>query len=633
MSSPARAGRLFGIAAVAAICTVAALVLIAAVPSVESEGAGSDEGTAIALAVGDTFSYDLDGNMGGTEILYDGTVREDTREYTHALTGTALASYGGFLSLADGILTGAPDKTGTYTLGISTSWEEGGAVHSRSRTLTLEVSEELHYDGGYSASSGTLDISDRYFSFYVHNAGKVPSGLRYTLAAPSGKTIGSVSPNSESGLGVNLHASVDSSSNLLYIEFSGTADRRDGDNLATQISPTLTVTYSDGTTAEVMITVMVYHYTLKFDANGGSGAPSSLYSSGSGYCGLHSYRSSPSLQSYTFTVPSASPTYSGHSFAGWAESESAASADYRAGDSVTWTATGVNNSETRTLYAVWTTAPDYTVTVTAGTGGTVSGGGSYTSGSTITLRASAGTGYTFSEWSDGDTNAVRTITVNGNASYTATFKPNTYTVNFDANGGEGTMASETFTYDESKALTSNVFTKEGFGFAGWAVSKNATAARYTDGQSVSNLAASGTVTLYAVWTEIHYTVTFYDVDGKVIFTQTVKEGESVQEPEHEFEKDGVQWKRIYYMDEDHLLIYRFGPVTEDTSVYVLDEQVVYKGYTMPEVASYLVVAIGVLTLMASLYYHSRKGMALAVLLMAFGCSELFGFTGVFGRFL
>lgn len=632
MSSPARAGRLFGIAAVAAICAVAALVLIAAAPSVDSEGAGSDEGTAIALAVGDTFSYDLDGNMGGTEILYDGTVREDTREYTQVLTGTALASYGGFLSLADGILTGAPDKTRTYTLGISTSWEEGGAVHSRSRTLTFEVSDEARYDDGYSATSGEFEISSQYFNFYVQSGGKVPSGMRYTLTPPSGKTISSVSPNSESGLGVTVYASVDSSSNLLYVSFSGTADTKGGDFLGTQVTPMLTVTYSDGTSLVLWMTIIVYHYTLQFDANGGSGAPSSLYSSGTGYCGLATSLSSVSFRSNTFTIPSSTPAYSGHSFAGWAESEDATTPDYRAGDSITWTA-GFTNSLKKTLYAVWTTAPDYTVTVTAGTGGTVSGGGSYTSGSTITLRASAGTGYTFSEWSDGDTNAVRTITVNGNASYTATFKPNTYTVNFDANGGEGTMASETFTYDESKALTSNVFTKEGFGFAGWAVSKNATAARYTDGQSVSNLAASGTVTLYAVWTEIHYTVTFYDVDGKVISTQTVKEGESAQVPEQELEKDGVQWKRVYYADEDHLLIYRFGPVTEDTSVYVLDEQVVYKGYTMPEVASYLVVAIGVLTLMASLYYHSRKGMALAVLLMAFGCSELFGFTGVFGRFL
>lgn len=65
------------------------------------------------------------------------------------------------------------------------------------------------------------------------------------------------------------------------------------------------------------------------------------------------------------------------------------------------------------------------VTVTAGTGGTVSGGGTYTQGDDYTIKATASSGYKFVKWSDGNTSASRTITMgSNNASYTATFETN-----------------------------------------------------------------------------------------------------------------------------------------------------------------------------------------------------------------
>lgn len=58
--------------------------------------------------------------------------------------------------------------------------------------------------------------------------------------------------------------------------------------------------------------------------------------------------------------------------------------------------------------------------------GTVSGGGSnLESGTTITITATPKSGYKFSHWNDGDTNASRTITVTGNATYTAYFEVDT----------------------------------------------------------------------------------------------------------------------------------------------------------------------------------------------------------------
>ena len=68
------------------------------------------------------------------------------------------------------------------------------------------------------------------------------------------------------------------------------------------------------------------------------------------------------------------------------------------------------------------TLPDYNITVTAGEGGTVAGGGMYESGTMATLTATPNSGYKFTKWSDGNTSASRTVTVTADASYTAQFE-------------------------------------------------------------------------------------------------------------------------------------------------------------------------------------------------------------------
>lgn len=79
------------------------------------------------------------------------------------------------------------------------------------------------------------------------------------------------------------------------------------------------------------------------------------------------------------------------------------------------------NIETRS-FEITITQPSYTVSLTAGAGGSVSGGGTYTYGSSVTISATPDAGYEFEQWSDGDTNATRTITVTGNVTLSASFK-------------------------------------------------------------------------------------------------------------------------------------------------------------------------------------------------------------------
>lgn len=85
--------------------------------------------------------------------------------------------------------------------------------------------------------------------------------------------------------------------------------------------------------------------------------------------------------------------------------------------------------------------------------------------------------------------------------------PNTYTIQFDANGGLGTMPDESYAYDKiqtTDSLLPNTFTKGTSAFKGWAVEAEG-AVQYTDMNSIQDIVNSMAMgnktelTLYAVW--------------------------------------------------------------------------------------------------------------------------------------
>ena len=89
-----------------------------------------------------------------------------------------------------------------------------------------------------------------------------------------------------------------------------------------------------------------------------------------------------------------------------------------------------------------------------------------------------------------------------------TLTPNTYTIQFDANGGLGTMPDESYAYDKiqtTDSLPPNKFTKGTSTFKGWAFDASSTTADYTDASLIGNIIDSMAkenkteLTLYAVW--------------------------------------------------------------------------------------------------------------------------------------
>ena len=76
---------------------------------------------------------------------------------------------------------------------------------------------------------------------------------------------------------------------------------------------------------------------------------------------------------------------------------------------------------------------------------------------------------------------------------------NTYTVQFEANGGSGTMKSQTFSQNKEQQLSKNAFeAPDGSQFAGWSTNPYASSDEfeYTDTESIT---VKENMTLYAIW--------------------------------------------------------------------------------------------------------------------------------------
>ena len=283
-----------------------------------------------------------------------------------------------------------------------------------------------------------------------------------------------------------------------------------------------TLTAEDGGTVTLYAKWTPSTYTISYDANGGAGSTASS---------SHAYDAAKALTVNGFTR-------TGYTFAGWATS---------AGGAVVYSnEQNVSNltaeaGVTVTMYAKWT-PHTYTVSYDAngGSGSTEPSSHTYDAAKTLTDNSFMRTGYTFAGWAtsmegavtyaDGQSVMNLTSADGGTVLLFAVWTANTYTVNYDANGGLGSTASSSHTYDAAKTLTANGFTRIGYTFAGWATSAGG-AAVYSNGQSVLYLTAKAgdTVTLYAKWAPHTYTVS-YDANGGIGTTEPSSHTYDVAKP-------------------------------------------------------------------------------------------------------
>jgi hypothetical protein len=367
------------------------------------------------------------------------------------------------------------DANGNVVIEDGLIYAIGAASPEVAIDANSEENKKFHFNGGILIAIGGLE-SGSTLAQTCYQASSVNSNTWYSMTY-GGNVIAFLTPTVSSGgsgggPGGGGPGGGGSSSGLV---------------ISAPSTPTLksSVTVSNGT--PVFYGPKSY---LNATITGGSNVSLSQYSSGGG----------GSSGSYTVTA-SANPsgagtvtgagTYTAHSlctltatantgytFDNWTRNGSVASTDPTYSFYVT---------ENSTCVAYFTQqVTSYTITATANptNGGTVTGGGSYPSGSTATLKAIANTGYIFTNWTkDGSvvsTNASYSFTVSENASYVANFTvAPQYAITVTANPTVGGTVTGAGNYYQGTSVTLTATANTGYAFVNWTkngaqVSTNAT---------------------------------------------------------------------------------------------------------------------------------------------------------------
>ena len=142
-----------------------------------------------------------------------------------------------------------------------------------------------------------------------------------------------------------------------------------------------------------------------------------------------------------------------------------------------------------------------------------------TAGSKATLPADPVVeGYTFGGWYTEQNGAGTQFTaetgITGDITVYAKLTANTYRISYNANTTDTVTnmptAAQTKTHGLAEKLSTTVPTREGYTFLGWGTTATATAASYQPGDMYS---VDGNITLYAVWQQKTYTITFSSGEG------------------------------------------------------------------------------------------------------------------------
>ena len=300
-------------------------------------------------------------------------------------------------------------------------------------------------------------------------------------------------------------------------------------------------------------------YLIEYNANGGSGTMNStLVTTGS-----------------SVTIKSNGFTKDGYLFEGWTTNSNGTDDGYGwTGWSGTWNYTsgkyGIANSKL-VLYARWKTIKTYTISYNSNGGSGTMSSDTVSTGGTATIKNNTFTrsGYTFAGWttnSDGTDdgygwaegwsgtwnydNGQYGIANNALVLY-ARWNPKSYTINYNANGGSGTMSSSTVSSGSSVTIKNNAFTKKGYTFAGWTTNSNGTDDGYgwTAGKSYTwnydngqKGISNNTLKLYARWAPKSYTISYNSNGGSgTMSSSTVSTGGSVTIKSNTFTRTGYKF--------------------------------------------------------------------------------------------
>jgi len=249
-------------------------------------------------------------------------------------------------------------------------------------------------------------------------------------------------------------------------------------------------------------------YTVTYNSNGGSGTP----------------KEQTKTAGEDLKLSSTEPTRNGYKFLGWATSKTG-NVKFESGDNYT-------DDKNITLYAVWEEIKTYTIKYNANGGSGAPSSQTKTHGESIKVSVQKPTrsGYEFDGWA---TSANGNVEYDPSENYTkdsditlyAVWKPLTYKVTYNANGGTGAPAAQAKIHNEKLYITDDTPERDGYSFVGWATTKTGSIS-YKAGQQYTS---DKDITLYAVWEANTYTIS-YNANGgsSAPKNQTKKYAESIK---------------------------------------------------------------------------------------------------------
>ena len=390
----------------------------------------------------------------------------------------------------------------TYTVsynanGGSTAPASQTKVHGVTLTLSSTIPYRFNYEFlGWSVSSSATTATYTAGGSYTGNVSVTLFAVwkykpaTYTVSYDANGGTGAPGRQTKTyGVTLTLTTIQPTRKNYLFLGWSK-------DRNATSASYSAGGSYTDNTDV-TLYAVWQYNpetYTIRYDANGGTGAPAS--------------------QTKTYGVPltlsTVKPTRAGYEFLGWSTDPTTMLTNYAPGERYT-------DEASVTLYAVWRYIPKtYEVKYDANGGGNTPASQTKTEDVTLILTSTIPTryGYTFKGWAtsssatSADYQAGGSYTANESVTLYAVWEINTYTVSFDANGGTNAPNPQKKTHGQNLILTVAIPTRPNHVFLGWATDSTSKSVAYAPGATYT---AEEDVTLYAVWQERNYDFSVSDL--------------------------------------------------------------------------------------------------------------------------
>lgn len=411
----------------------------------------------------------------------------------------------GNISVISGITLDSTAPSGTLYGGIAITSNGGSIVADYVKFVPTDATSGVRYTyvkkpGATSYSnytSGSQLTTKGTYSFYsVDYAGNTSSTYTITLLdpAPAVPQTYTVSYNANGG---NNAPSPQTKTKGIPLTLTTAQPTRTGYTFlgwSASASASYPGYYSGGSyTADASVTLYAVWerntYTVSYNANGGSGAPSAQIK----YYGT------------TLTLSTTQPYRSGYTFTGWSTSSTASTPSYYAGGYF-------YGDYSITLYAVWSkNASTYTVSYNANGGTGAPLAQIKTENATLYLSSTvpSRSHYSFLGWATSASSQTvgyspgDAYTVNSSITLYAVWQyaPEAYTISYNANGGTGSPAAQTKTEGVALTLSNTRPTRAKHTFLGWSASSSAAVASYSPGGSYTENASA---TLYAVWEKDNY---------------------------------------------------------------------------------------------------------------------------------